>query len=45
MSFTVSQHDHPVQVELLVQWGEMDPLRCQQYRFIRYFETARSNIR
>ena len=42
MSFTVSQHDHPVQVELPVQWGEMDSFKhVNNIVYFRYFETAR----
>ena len=42
MSFAVSQHDHPVQIELPVQWGEMDSFQhVNNIIYFRYFETAR----
>ena len=42
MSFSVSQHNHPVQVELPVQWGEMDAFQhVNNIVYFRYFETAR----
>ena len=42
MSFSISHHEHPVQVELPVQWGEMDSFQhVNNIVYFRYFESAR----